>query len=199
MDTEEMYQRGVADAERDELHPFYYQHYYPYRRGYDKTRRQLRRPHVWSGGHGRRGRLLLVVAVVLAAGLGALALLRSRAQPAVATHTPSTSPIAATLGAPPTRTPIFPTEIPSPTPLALHVGGMALVSNTEGRVLRGRREPSLKSPAAAAFKEGEQVRVLDGPVEADGYTWWRVEGQGGSGWSAQQSQENVVWLQPIEG
>ena len=36
MDTEEMYQRGVADAERGELHPFYYQHYYHYRRGYDR-------------------------------------------------------------------------------------------------------------------------------------------------------------------
>ena len=44
MDTEEMYRRGVADAEQGEPHPFYYQHYYQYRRGYDRTRRSLGLP-----------------------------------------------------------------------------------------------------------------------------------------------------------
>mgnify|MGYP007071095895 FL=1 len=39
MDTEEMYRRGVADAEHGEPHPFYYQHYYQYRRAYDNARR----------------------------------------------------------------------------------------------------------------------------------------------------------------
>ena len=40
MDTEEMYRRGIADAEQGEPHPFYYQHYYQYRRGYDQARRR---------------------------------------------------------------------------------------------------------------------------------------------------------------
>ena len=39
MDTEEMYRRGLADAAQGEPHPFYYQHYYQYRKCYDRARR----------------------------------------------------------------------------------------------------------------------------------------------------------------
>ena len=41
MDTEEMYERGTADAYRGEANPFYYQHYEPYRRAYNLTRRRV--------------------------------------------------------------------------------------------------------------------------------------------------------------
>jgi hypothetical protein len=101
----------------------------------------------------------------------------------------------------PLRTPIFPTAttIPSPTPLVLRIGGAALVANTEGAPLRSRKEPGINSPAVAGFREGERVRIVDGPVEADGYTWWRLEGESGAGWSAQQSREGVSWLQPVDG
>jgi hypothetical protein len=40
--------------------------------------------------------------------------------------------------------------------------------------------------------------VVEGPVEADGYTWWRIESDRGTGWSAQQSQDGVEWLKPVE-
>src|SRR5689334_15870409 len=71
MDTEEMYRRGIADAEQGEPHPFYYQHYYQYRRGYDQARRRRGLP----GGFYdmRRRRLIRLAAVVLvlaAAGAG---------------------------------------------------------------------------------------------------------------------------------
>jgi hypothetical protein len=75
---------------------------------------------------------------------------------------------------------------------------MAQVINIEGAVLRGRKQPNLKAAASAAFKQGERVRILDGPAESDGFTWWKIEGKSGTGWSAQQSKEGVVWLQPIE-
>jgi hypothetical protein len=197
MDTEEMYELGVADAERGEPHPFYYQHYYHYRRGYDKARRQLRRPRVWQGGRSQRG-WLLAVAILWVIGIGSFVVLRSRAQPTITARTPAsatTSAIAATV---PVRSPIFPTAAPAPTPASIHIGGMAQVSNTDGKVLRGRQQPHLKSPAQIAFKEGEQVRILEGPVTADGYIWWRIEGAGGTGWSAQQSPEGAVWLQPLD-
>jgi hypothetical protein len=197
MDTEEMYERGVADAERGELHPFYYQHYYHYRRGYDRTRRRLRRPRIWGDGKRRRARLVLVASVLVALGAAFLAL-RSRAQPTTSTRTPVAVQATHVRTPIPTRTPIFPTDAPPPTPAGLHVGGMALVTNTGGAVLRGRAEPGLQSPARVAFKEGEQVRILEGPVEADGYTWWRIEGPSGVGWSAQGSKEGVMWLQPLE-
>jgi hypothetical protein len=197
VDTEEMYRRGVADAEQGELHPFFYEHYYHYRRGYDETRRRLR----WSSAPARLRSLLwvapILLGIVLAGGYGASALLGRQ---------PAPTPVA-TLSAPPTeraaptatRTPIFPTATtaPTPTPLALRAGARARVVGTGGRPLRGREAPGLNAPARVAFAEGEEVQLLEGPVEADGYTWWRIEGPSGVGWSAQGSPEGAEWLAPI--
>jgi hypothetical protein len=196
MDTEEMYQRGVADAERGDLHPFYYQHYYPYRRGFDRTRRHLRGPRIVGFGRARWGRLALLLALLILVGAGAFVAWRSRSQPTTARSTvvvPSTARMVAPTVA---RTPLFPTITPSPLALTLHAGGAALVANTSGQPLRGRSEPRLKAPVRVAFKEGERVRILEGPVQADGYIWWRIEGQSGAGWSAERSKEGAIWLQP---
>ncbi len=81
----------------------------------------------------------------------------------------------------------------------LQVGAHAQVVNIEGTVLRGRKQPNLKAAATAAFKASERVRILEGPVDADGFTWWKIEGASGVGWSAQRSKEGVVWLQPVGG
>ncbi|HEX5691467.1 MAG TPA: hypothetical protein VFX76_15750, partial [Roseiflexaceae bacterium] len=80
MDTEEMYQRGIADAERGELHPFYYQHYYHYRRGYDRARRQMQHPAISWSGQPRWRRLAFVAVAVALIGLGVFATLRQRSQ-----------------------------------------------------------------------------------------------------------------------
>jgi hypothetical protein len=200
MNTEEMYQRGIADAERGELHPFYYQHYYHYRRGYDRTRRRLRRPGVDWGGQPRSRRLAFAAVALLAIGLAGFVMLRERPQLGQISATPSVAPTRAARAGASSRTPIFPTITPSPSPepLVLRVGGAALVANTEGQPLRGRQEPSLKAPARVGFKQGERVQVLEGPVEADGYTWWRIESKSGAGWSAERSKQGVIWLQPTE-
>jgi hypothetical protein len=196
MDTEEMYQRGVADAERGELHPFYYQHYYHYRRGYDRTRRYLRRPRIDASGW-RWSRLVLALLVLIAIGSGAFMVLRARSQPSAAPATARTVPTARIAATAIVRTPIFPTITPSPPPdPVLAIGRSALIANTGGQPLRGRQDPGLKSPVRASFKEGEQVTIQEGPVQADGYTWWRIEGSSGIGWSAERSAEGVVWLQP---
>jgi len=199
MDTEEMYRRGVADAERGDPHPFYYQHYYQYRRGYDRARRSRGLTGGFYDTRRRRMRAILVVAIVVFAP-AAIYLWRGRLQPGVA-NTPQP---AAALAAPtllPTRTPIFATPTPEPTaiPVGLHIGGSATVTNTQGAALRGRKQPGIQAPVAISFKEGERVRLVEGPVEADGFTWWRLEGTRGTGWSAQQSKEGVVWLQPVAG
>jgi hypothetical protein len=201
MDTKEMYQRGAADAERGELHPFYYQHYYHYRRGYDHARRRVRGLAIEEAGRGRWVRLALSLVVLIVAGAGAFWLLRERSQPGVAALTPAVIATPRAIStAPVARTPLFPTITPSspPQPLVLRIDGAALIANTEGRPLRGRQKPSLKSPPQVGFKEGERVRIREGPVEADGYIWWRVEGPSGVGWSAERSQEGVIWLQPVE-
>jgi hypothetical protein len=201
MDTKEMYQRGVADAERGELHPFYYQHYYHYRRGYDHARRRVRGLAVEQGGRARWVRAALTLVALIVVGAGAYLILRARSQPSIAASTPAVVATPRTIAtAAVARTPLFPTITPSPPPrpLILRIDGAALIANTEGRPLRGRQEPSLTSPPRVGFKEGERVRIREGPVEADGYTWWRVEGPSGAGWSAERSKEGVVWLQPVE-
>jgi hypothetical protein len=195
MDTEEMFRRGAADAERGAPHPFYYQHYYPYRRGYDQARRRLRRPLPWRGGWSRRWALIFVFVV---AAIGAVTLIYrdyfqadtlAQIQPtATSTATPT-----------PTRRPLYPTAtpLPTPTPIVMQTGGVAVVSNLQGSVLNARQEPSLSSPRVARFQPDEQVRILEGPVDADGLIWWRIEGADGVGWSVERSPEGVVWLQPV--
>jgi hypothetical protein len=198
MDTEDMYQRGIADAERGELHPFYYQHYYHYRRGYDHARRQLRRPAIHWGGQSRWRRLAFVAAALLLIGVGTFVALGGRSRLGVTAVTPSSVPTVQARTAAQQRTPLFPTITPSPSPepLVLRVGGAAQIVNTGNQPLRGRAEPSLKAPAKVGFREGERVDILEGPVEADGYIWWRIESPSGAGWSAERSKEGVSWIEP---
>jgi hypothetical protein len=199
MDTEEMYRRGVADATQGEPHPFYYQHYYQYRKGYDRARRSRGLAGGYQNLYRHRRVWLLVIAGIVLAGVAIFFSVRWRSQAATAqTSTPAPALAAATRL--PTRTPIFPTPTPKPTetPAVLQVGAAAQVVNIEGTVLRGRKQPKLKAVATAAFKAGEHVHILEGPVDADGFTWWKIEGESGTGWSAQQSKEGVVWLRPIK-
>src|SRR5262245_7226595 len=108
MDTEEMYRRGVADAAQGEPHPFYYQHYYQYRKGYDRARRSRGLP----GGYvdaSRRRVQLLAAALVLALALGAFFVWRARARPATTDLASTPLPILAAVTSLPTRTPIFAT------------------------------------------------------------------------------------------
>jgi hypothetical protein len=199
MDTEEMYRRGVADAAQGEPHPFYYQHYYQYRKGYDRARRSRGLAGL-AGSYRdmyRKRRVWLLAAIVLAA-VGAFLAWRSQtATPQI----PAPAPAQAVATRLPTRTPIFPTPTPVPTatPATLQIGALAQVTNIENAVLRGRKEPNLKAATTAAFKQGEQVRILDGPADADGFRWWKIEGQSGTGWSAEQSKEGLVWIRLIEG
>lgn len=195
-----MYERGVADAERGESHPFYYQHYYHYRRGYDQARRRLRRSpaEVLAGWWWIAPAAVAVVLLVVFV-LGNLP--GEASEPPLAAA-PVVSPSVTPAPTSPTRTPLFPTAVPSATPapivLTLAVGGRAQVTNTEGRALRGRAAPGLGAPVRVSFAEGEQVQLLEGPVPADGYIWWRLEGRNGAAWAAQQSLEGVVWLMPVE-
>src|SRR5690242_6777605 len=120
MDTEEMYERGVADAEQGDPHPFYYQHYYHYRRGYDKARRHLRGQRVWSSGRSERG-WLIIAAIVLLVGIGSFVALRSRAQSTLAIRPLGAAPTLSIATRIPERSPIFPTATPAPAPAVVRV------------------------------------------------------------------------------
>src|SRR5207247_3336673 len=90
MDTEEMYRRGVADAAQGEPHPFYYQHYYQYRRGYDRARRSSGLAGGFYGFSRRRRTWLIAATLILLSAIGAFVLLRAR----VRTNDTATAPTA---------------------------------------------------------------------------------------------------------
>jgi hypothetical protein len=102
-----------------------------------------------------------------------------------------------------TSTPLPPTAVPSPTPTkvfflpegVIGIGAYVQVIGTEGAGLRMRGQPGLSSTVNFTAMDAEVFLVIDGPVEADGYTWWHLEApydQTRNGWSA------ADFLTPIE-
>lgn len=86
---------------------------------------------------------------------------------------------------------------PTPTPVALGPGVRARVQ-TEGEArLSLREEPGTGSALITRLKAGTEVTVLEGPVQKDGYTWWKVEtAEGQIGWVA-EGDETMRWLVPL--
>jgi hypothetical protein len=201
--SDEMYKLGARDAEHDDLNLFYYQHYYYYRKGYDRTRR-LQQGAIGVGDWSlRRVALVIVVLAVSAyAVFVALPLLQQQQrQQTVATigSTTTAQPVVAvgaTATLTPTLTPQQSTPTPRPAPV-LQVGGMARVVNVGESPLLARSKPGTGFAVRARFPQDTQVKIIEGPVQADGYTWWRVEHERGSGWSAEREPDGVVWLEPV--
>lgn len=187
-----MYDRGALDAANDELNPFYYQHYYYYRKGYDDTRRQMRR-----GQRSGRGRLLASMGIAIVILLGAGIWWASRSVPSSEALAPA-SPAPAPTAAAPTSVPTLPPPpMPEPTapPFGLASGGQARVVNLAGAALRARTAPGLTNPVIARIPEGRSVTILEGPVEADGYLWWRIMSGEASGWVAGRTPEGTMFLE----
>ena len=93
----------------------------------------------------------------------------------------------------PTPAPTVPTATPTPLPPdALRPDAPARVVARTG--INVREAPATGSKQSGRFAPGVLVTVREGPVEADGYRWWRVEsGQGLNGWVADGDAEDV-WL-----
>lgn len=109
----------------------------------------------------------------------------------------------------PTATPALPTVAPFPTatatpkptptpsvPTEIAIGGYVKVVNTEADGLRFRWGPGMDNVTKKFIKDGTILEVLDGPEEADGLTWWRLEDLSEEdedlkiGWAADE------WLEP---
>ncbi len=146
--------------------------------------RPWRDPWVWGGA--------LLVGLSLVGGLWAALTLGKAPRaveslPAVVTVIPAptptpTPPVTATpAGA--TATPIPP---PPPLPSSLAVGVFVQIRGTGGDGLRVRTQPALDAPVVFLAKEGEVFHVVDGPHQADGYTWWQLTANGAperTGWA----------------
>ncbi|PDV97831.1 SH3 domain-containing protein [Candidatus Chloroploca asiatica] len=193
-----MYERGARDAEFDELDLFYYQHYYYYRQGYNQARKQSTTRDTVSPA------MVVVFVVLIALSLvaGGVWWFSERSTGPSQAGVEATLIATATVVERPTNRPIpQPTAIPPAAlvlepELVLAVGRMARIVNLDGTVLRARASPGL-TEVVARLPDGSEVTLVEGPVEADGYVWWRVEAAAGTGWVAQGSPEGIVFLEPL--
>jgi uncharacterized protein YgiM (DUF1202 family) len=88
-----------------------------------------------------------------------------------------------------------PTITPTPIPgTVLEVGQPARVAAAGGLNLRDTA--SSAGNLLTRLSVGQRLTVLEGPVSADGFVWWRVDdGQGNVGWAA-QGDGTDDWLTP---
>jgi hypothetical protein len=94
----------------------------------------------------------------------------------------------------PTRDAPTPTFTPTPAPgSAIIVGQPARVVATQG--LNVRKAAGASGDRVGRYPPSAIVSVLEGPVDADGYRWWRVGNNELAGWVAEGDSE-AVWLSP---
>lgn len=112
------------------------------------------------------------------------------------------TPLCDSTGAVPTATPFpLPTTTPFPANLPrLAVGESAQVRTDSGDTLFMRSIPSRSGQVVARLQNGETVLLLDGPIIADGFTWWRVRSaDGAEGWSVQSiPSDGLATMLPVE-
>ncbi len=94
----------------------------------------------------------------------------------------------------PTRDAPTPTFTPTPIPGTVIITGQpARVVATQG--LNVRRSAGAGGDRIGRYPPGAIVSVLEGPVDTDGYRWWRVGNNELAGWVAEGDDE-AVWLSP---
>ncbi len=86
-----------------------------------------------------------------------------------------------------------PTQTVTATPQpVVHVGGLVVVNGTGNDQLRLRHDPGVNTATLRTMTDETLLRVVDGPLEADGYRWWKVETEDGEqGWAVE------LWLQAL--
>jgi hypothetical protein len=99
-----------------------------------------------------------------------------------------------------TATEVYDTWVPcaGTYPSRLHVGDQAHISYDPPLPNRVRAQPTTGSDIIGYLEVGERMQILDGPVCAEGWIWWRVRSldTGLVGWTAEGDNENY-WLVPM--
>lgn len=87
---------------------------------------------------------------------------------------------------------------PSPSQAALDAGDIAAMVTDERLVIRTLPQTG---PNSAIFKTriypGQRVLVLEGPVDGDGYRWYRVRLGAIEGWASAADRDGTPWLTPV--
>lgn len=75
--------------------------------------------------------------------------------------------------------------VAAPRPEGLAIGATAWVRKAGGKGLNRRSAPGINSTVHDSLNIGTQMTLLEGPLTADGYTWWRMRtSDGREGWVA---------------
>ena len=83
-------------------------------------------------------------------------------------------------------TPVPPTSTPRPAPTALGKDVLAKVTPPEGLKLKVRDQASGAGKVLGELDRDAEVAIVDGPVDANGLKWWKVDNRKGlTGWSAE--------------
>ncbi len=83
-------------------------------------------------------------------------------------------------------------------PAVLTVGALATVNTTDGDQLNIRLGPGLNYEIAAKLNDGARVTLVEGPLSADGYVWWKIRTASGIvGWAVESVEDNGVRLQTL--
>ncbi len=89
---------------------------------------------------------------------------------------PTQTPPMPVSSATPTQTPSTSEAAPTPSgDINIAVGKYVQVSGTEGEGLRLHNNANVTSKVNYVAIDAELFLVKEGPVEADGYTWWMLE------------------------
>lgn len=142
------------------------------------------------------GVLVIVLAIALLWAWALKAMKENQEPPTIAITPTFTRPVAtATLVPADSPTPARPTDTPVPPtptmPAQLAIGGWVKVMGTGDAGLSFRAGPGQENARLKILTDGAVLKVLDGPREDDGFTWWRLEeytgGQAGViGWAVDQ-------------
>lgn len=82
-------------------------------------------------------------------------------------ETPSSLPLAG---------PTLPAVVITPTPVGITVGATIAVQGVDDQQLNVRDVPGIgQTNIIFRADEDEQFVVIEGPVQADGFTWWRIQ------------------------
>jgi hypothetical protein len=134
----------------------------------------------------------LAVALLLGVSLLIAASKPARSPAGLVTAALTVIPIPSSTPLPPTPLPVTPTVTldpnlpPAPPTGEISVGVFVQISGTGGDGLRLRSGPGLANEPQFLGFEGEIFQVEDGPVQADGYVWWRLQAPAGEqrqGWA----------------
>jgi hypothetical protein len=94
--------------------------------------------------------------------------------------------------------PPIPSSEVSTEALSLQVNGAAYVNTINGETLNVRDAPSLSGEVLAQAQNNQRFLLLEGPVVADGFTWWKVLWSERQiiGWAVQGVEDEITLRPP---